>query len=289
MLVKATLEDIAKYGDLAYDLSLNPAKSSYPTYGDGIKTREDFMADAERAVTKETSELLLFVENGTVEGWMAYFWIPEDGYLQLSGCNLNRGTERALTELLELLERRFAGYTTYFGYPGENRDAIRFLQTHGFRCIEEAWNHSFFFDGYGPQGYGRDVEKISRNNFDKFRAVYHPSQETYWNCGRILETIDDWTIFVYNKDDGPVAAVFLQGKQGYFEIYGMEFAGGAFQEDAFRKLLTASLDECKHVNAKFMTYFCGEEEKRILAELGFQCVGQYVLYSKALSRCGMRT
>ncbi len=36
MLVKATLEDIAKYGDLAYDLSLNPVKSSYPTYGDGI-------------------------------------------------------------------------------------------------------------------------------------------------------------------------------------------------------------------------------------------------------------
>ncbi len=31
-----------------------------------------------------------------------------------------------------------------------------------------------------------------------------------------------------------------------------------------------------------MTYLCKEEEKHILAELGFKCVGQYVLYSKTL-------
>ena len=39
MLMKATAEDIKKYGEWAYSLALNPIKSGYPTYGDGIKTK----------------------------------------------------------------------------------------------------------------------------------------------------------------------------------------------------------------------------------------------------------
>ncbi|MCR2046202.1 hypothetical protein NSB25_02770 [Acetatifactor muris] len=38
MLIKATVEDIKKYGELAYSIAMNPAKSCYPTYVDGIKT-----------------------------------------------------------------------------------------------------------------------------------------------------------------------------------------------------------------------------------------------------------
>lgn len=278
MLIKATVADIKKYGEFAYSLALNPTKSSYPTYCDGIKTKADFFAAAERAVAKETSELLLFSMDENVEGWISFFWIPEDKYLQLNGFSINRGTEQALAELVDMIETRFAGYTAYFGYPGENRDAIEFLQAHDFKCIEQDWNHSFFFDGYKPTNCVQSVEKISRQNFDKFRAVYHADPETYWNCDRILETIDDWTIFVYNRADTPIATVFLTGDEGYFEIYGAEFVDGSFQENVFRELLTASLNVCKRMGAKYMTYFCGEEEKHVLTELGFECVGQYVLY-----------
>ena len=54
MLIKATLEDIKKYGEFAYSLALNPAKSCYPTYADGIKTKTDFFKAAEGAIAKET-------------------------------------------------------------------------------------------------------------------------------------------------------------------------------------------------------------------------------------------
>ena len=43
MLVKATLEDIETYGDFVYQIALDQTKSAYPTYTDGIKTREDFL------------------------------------------------------------------------------------------------------------------------------------------------------------------------------------------------------------------------------------------------------
>ena len=66
MLIKATPEDIKKYGEFAYSLALDPAKSCYPTYADGIKTKTDFFKAAERAIAKETYELLLFRMDGNV-------------------------------------------------------------------------------------------------------------------------------------------------------------------------------------------------------------------------------
>ena len=280
MLIKATVEDIKKYGEFAYSLALNPVKSCYPTYADGIKTKDDFFNAAERAIAKETYELLLFSIGENVEGWISYYWIPEDKYLQLYEFNINRGAEQALAELIEIIETKFIGYTAYFGFPGDNLDAINFLAAQGFRCIEKDWNHSFFFDRYTAHEYSSCVEKVSRHNFDKFRMVYHADPETYWNADRIFETIDDWTIFIYNHADVPAAAVFLNGDDDYYEIVGLEFTDGVFCEGMFRELLTASLGECKRLDAKYMTYFCGEDEKPILSELGFKCVGQYVLYIK---------
>ena len=244
MLIKATLEDIKKYGEFAYSLAPNPAKSCYPTYADGIKTKTDFFKAAEGAIAKETYELLLFSMDGNIEGWISYYWIPEDKYLQLYEFNISRGAKQALTELIKTIETKFAGYTA--------------------------------------KEYGDCIEKIFQYNFDKFRRVYHEDPDTYWNADRIFERIDDWTIFVYNQADHPVAAVFLTGKNGYYEIYGSEFADEVFNEDVFRELLTASLNECKRLGAKYMTYFCGEDEKPVLSELGFKCVGQYVLYIKEL-------
>ncbi|GEM_PF-279440 len=283
MLISAAHEDIEKYGELAYGLALDPARSCYPTYADGIKTKADFLAAAERALASEMAELLLFIQDGAVEGWLSYFWINEDKYLQLDGCNVRHGTTAALTELLDRLEARFAGYTAYFGFPGENREAADFLRARGFDCVERDWNFSFFFDGYTPAQCARGIEKISRRNFDLFRAVYRAEPDAYWSCDRILDALDDWNIFVYSEGSRPAAAVFFTGGSGYYEIYGTSFADGAFRDAIFRALITAALGECARLGAKYLTCLCGDDERRILPELGFRCVGQYVLYTKELA------
>lgn len=229
------------------------------------------------------AELLLFIQDGAVEGWLSYFWINEDKYLQLDGCNVRHGTTAALTELLDRLEARFAGYTAYFGFPGENREAADFLRARGFDCVERDWNFSFFFDGYTPAQCARGIEKISRRNFDLFRAVYRAEPDAYWSCDRILDALDDWNIFVYSEGSRPAAAVFFTGGSGYYEIYGTSFADGAFRDAIFRALITAALGECARLGAKYLTCLCGDDERRILPELGFRCVGQYVLYTKELA------
>ena len=191
MLISAAHEDIEKYGELAYGLALDPARSCYPTYADGIKTKADFLAAAERALASEMAELLLFIQDGAVEGWLSYFWINEDKYLQLDGCNVRHGTTAALTELLDRLEARFAGYTAYFGFPGENREAADFLRARGFDCVERDWNFSFFFDAIRPRSAPAALKRSPAGTLT-FSAPY--TAQSLTRTGAVTASLTRWTI-----------------------------------------------------------------------------------------------
>ena len=73
MLVKATVEDIEKYGEFVYQIALDRSKSGYPTYTDGTKTKEEFLKSARDSVQQEESELLLYFSEDNMEGWLEYF------------------------------------------------------------------------------------------------------------------------------------------------------------------------------------------------------------------------
>lgn len=109
MLIQATREDIRRYADAAYTLALKPESSCYPTYCDGIKTKADFLRAAEAAQASGMSELLLFQQQDRFKGWLSYDWIPEDAYLQLTGCSVAHGINEALSELLDRLGSAIRG------------------------------------------------------------------------------------------------------------------------------------------------------------------------------------
>lgn len=202
--------------------------------------------------------------------------------MQLTACNIRRSAEQALAELLDRLRERFSGYTLYFGFPAENARAIDALIAQGFLLAEAAWNHVFSFPSGAPLEIDGQVEKIGRHNFDAFRAVYHPAPDAYWDAARILQTIDDWTIFVYNQNGKPTASVIFRAEGGAYEIFALDGAQGAAATEAARSLLTAALRACEDMGAAHLTYFCPDGQRQLLKELGFRCVGQYMLYTKTL-------
>lgn len=102
------------------------------------------------------------------------------------------------------------------------------------------------------------------------------------NCDRILEQIDQWTSLVYYNDGRPVGTIFLQGGGEYYEVFGIEFADGEYQEDIYRALLAAAMNHCKCMDAKYLTYFCEEDTHEIVLDLGFQCVGKYMCFIKSI-------
>ena len=280
MLIKATLEDIEQYGEFVYQIALDQTKSGYPTYTDGIKIKEDFFVNAKKNVTGEECEVLLYFEEGRLEGWIEYYWISEDNYFQLHGCNINSGTKQALGELLPRLEEQFPGYELYFGFPKVNRDAVEFLQENGFTCIEDDHNTSFFFDSYELREESKAVVKITKDNFEDFRKIHSQEEETcYWTSDRLLADIDSWDIYLYYENNLPVGSLFFCGTD-YLEIYGVEFLEETYRNDVFKDLMTTALNAGKQEGAKYLTFFAEEEMLEALQELGFVYVGPYVCYMK---------
>lgn len=98
MLKKLAEQDLDRYVEFAYALALDVTKSGYPTYADGIKTKQDFIARARRAFSDENEEILLFEREGRTEGWIHYYHLPEDRYLDTNAFCVREGMGEALAE-----------------------------------------------------------------------------------------------------------------------------------------------------------------------------------------------
>ena len=68
MLTSLERKDFEKYVDWAYSLALDRTRSCYPTYSDGIKTKQNFIDNACKSLESDTSEILLFADKDKVLG-----------------------------------------------------------------------------------------------------------------------------------------------------------------------------------------------------------------------------
>lgn len=284
MLRKCTEREYGKHVDFVYKLALDPSKSGYPTYGDGIKTKEMFLERAQKAFSRETEEILLFEYEGVVEGWIHYYFLPEDNYLSTVSFNIDSHTEIALREFLDLAQERFKGYDLYLGYSKDNKAAVKFLADNGFECIEEDYNNTAFLDRYTPITVSGSVVRVTKENYGYFRALHQRADgDMYWNSERIYADIDHWVIFVKICDGEAVGSIYYRAAgDGWFEIFGMDRKEDAFDPELFRELVGKALNTAGELGGKFMTFFCGRQMQEIVGKLGFECVGEHVCYKKQL-------
>ena len=146
MLLECSKNDFEKYMDFAFELTLDLSKSGYPTYRDGIKTKAMFVERLLKAFDREDEQMLLFVYDGSVQGLIHYYWIPDDRYLQTNAFCINEATDQALSEFLSFVGERFKGYDVFLGFPIENQTAVNYLSGRGFECIEDDFNNTAFLD-----------------------------------------------------------------------------------------------------------------------------------------------
>jgi len=69
MLKRIPENEAGRYIDPAYELALDQTRSAYPTYADGIKTKDEFAASFLEAAGGENDELLLFEQDGKTAGF----------------------------------------------------------------------------------------------------------------------------------------------------------------------------------------------------------------------------
>lgn len=283
MLKRLEEQDFDRCVEFAYELALDMTRSGYPTYADGIKTKDDFVARARKAFSTSTEGILLFEQDGATEGWIHYFYLPEDRYLGTCAFCIAAGMKEALAEFVAFAREHFPGSELYLGFPKENIEAVVALEADGFERIEESYNDAIAFEHYVFQPEKAGILSITRGNYELFSVLHSQTDyDMYWNSVRILDEIDRWRIFVYLRNGKAAGAIYFMDDEFMPEIFGADFSDGIYDSEAYRALLTAALNDAKRRGAKHMVFFNESEAQADVLDCGFRCIGEYVCYKITL-------
>lgn len=263
-------KDFDQYINLAYDISLDMSRTSFPVYTDGVKHREDFIRCCQKGMGRDDEEILLFIENGIVEGVIHYYVLEDDCYIGVNFISIWKRYAKALEELFGYWEVKYSGYSWNIYFPEENTDAIGYMRSKGHKASERSVVDLLFFKEYELQPENGDITHIDFDNYNKFADIHRLSEaDMYWTSERIMENLADWEIFV-SEGKG---AVYYNGKGGdNLEIFGMDFQEGAFDMNIARSLLAACLNHAKKSGAKSMYFFNDPDIHKITVPLGFHCI-----------------
>lgn len=283
MLKKLQQQDFDQYVDYAYQLSLDTTKSGYPTYADGIKTKDDFVARARKSFSTDNEEILLYEQDGKAAGWIHYYYLPEDHYLDTCAFCVSFGMKKALAEFIAFAQEHFPGSELYLGFPRENAEAVAVLESLNFDCIEESYNDAIAFKDYVLQPEDAGILPITRKNYELFSALHCQNDcDMYWNSTRILDAIDHWRIYVCLRNGKAAGAIYYMADTLMPEIFGIDFPNGNYNRDVYRALLTAALNDCKRRGAKHMIFFNEGPSQTDAVACGFRCIGEYMCFKKTL-------
>lgn len=271
------------YLDWAYSLALDMSRSGYPTYADGLKRKSDFEEHAARVFRREHEEILLFEENAKPLGWLQYYALPQDKYLQTCAFCTEDGTERAMDELIAYLAQKYPGFTLYMGFSGQNTRAVNHLKELGWPLDDECLVGVLRFEDYSPRPETAELIPITGENFHRFAALHaHMDGKMYWDNAHLREALDQWHICVYCRDGRDLASVYFVYRDNMMEIFGMDYVENRFDREAFRAMLVRALNQAKAEGMETFTYFHDTDEAPTVRELGIRSLGTYVLYAKEL-------
>ena len=279
MLQKITRSTWEKYVDYAYELALLPAKTSYPVYYDGIKTKEDFVRQTEKAFSIEGEEILLYMEKDKICGWIHYYYLKEDNYLSTVSMVFSSHMEQGLEEFLAYVSSKYPGCEIWLGFPEENRQALSYLAEKGFELLEESYNDVLFLDDYREGEDAEGIVPVTEENFSLFAELHSRfDSDMYWNSERLRQSLEQWMIFLYEKENVLKGAIYCT-KGELAEIFGVDYADG-YSSEIFCALTGAVLNACKARQVKYLVFFNDEESQSDALMCGFDCVGKYVLMVK---------
>jgi len=284
MLVKLEEKDFGKYIDSIYELALDRSKSMYPIYSDGIKTKKDFVDKALKSFSVDDEEILLFVLDDIVLGWVHYYYLKDDNYFSAQTFQAQAHIDIMFKEFYEFAKQNYSGCDFYFGIPDDNITLHQELLNHNFKISNDCYNTVCFLKNYQPQSISNSVKKITKEEFSKFEVLHIVGHdEMYWNCERLYNHFDKWHIYIFEEDNITKGAIiFTVMTDQMAEIFCVDYLNNEFNEHIFSELVKQSLNTCKELYVHALVFFVEGFEHNSATKLGFTSLGKYLCFTKTL-------
>ncbi len=276
MLRPVREEELDALIDAFWPVALDLKHSAYPTYTDGVKTREDFAEAVRRAFLEDWGEVLVHVHDGADNGLLVID-VADDEFVSLHVCLTRAQQPECLGEALAYLHAKHAGKTLWLGFAPENAEMLTFAESQGFRLLDDSVNWNIALADWLPCAPEAAVLPVSVDNFDAFRILW-TDEDMYWNADRIEAALNRWMLFVMADGRGAIACM---DEGVMLEIFGFQYVGG-YDADAHRALMTACLNAAKAKGTRYLTYFSDREEAAVMRSLSFRRISDYRCYEMKL-------
>lgn len=276
MLKPVRAEELDTLLEVFWPVALDLTRSAYPTYTDGIKTREDFSEAIRRAQRADWGEVLVHVCD-SVDNGLLVIDVADDKFVSLHVCLTHAHQPECLTEVLAYLSGKHPGKTLWLGFAPDNADMLTFAESNGFTLLDDTVNWNIALADWQPARTDMPVQPVTRESYEAFRALW-TDERMYWNADRIGAALDRWMLFVTADGRGAVACM---DEGAMLEVFGFQYRDG-YDEAVHRALMTACLRAAKEKRAQYLTYFSDRSEAAVMQQLGFRRVSDYRCYEKKL-------
>ncbi|MCH4890935.1 hypothetical protein EZV73_25365 [Acidaminobacter sp. JC074] len=272
-VVKATIEDLDKAVDLAYDMQRHVNTRCRPLLAD--VSRHDLYERFKRYIRSDEHDILLVEKGGKLEGFSPVNVIEEDFYIAYTQGPYGYDYDAVSECLYNYLKENYPGYKLYVNTAKEHRLSIDFYENKGFRLEEEAQMLKL---ETCPYSYSDDhIEEINTCNrnliFDWIEK--HVDEDTYWNSNRISDNLERFIILGY-FNEGIRGHIIGRGSNDYTEV--IAFSGNPKVKEELLKVFISKAYE-KNVNLIDL-YSEDEFEASLGIKYGFDLYDNNLCYIK---------
>lgn len=272
-----------RYADHAWHLAQELQTSSFPTYLDGIKTRDDFEKRVRAGFSDSRDAVMVYQADGIVRGYLHAYHLPKENYASACLFLTENGWQGdMLSELVLWAREKWPGAQLDLGFPTENREACEAVAASGFEPLETSEVCTLRFDGYVSRAAAEGVRRMSSSQDEASFACLHRMPDMFWTAERVLANKANWLVYLHRGDDGDDAALLCRKDEAMPEIFGVFYAD-AFQRDVCCALYTACLNDLKAAGCGNLVVMIEDrDEVEAICTLGFERRMGYSAYRKRL-------
>jgi len=277
-ILKCTLDDLDLIAEFAYTKNKIETERCRPFLAnDSI---EKIKVAYTRDIIEKERDILLMYDKDKLIGFTAFFWIPEDKYLQLiRGIYALNNYDLVASNFLNYFKENFRDYKMYTNNAKEHLNYNNFFLSKDFEQLEDA--QLYKLEDYSNGFFSSKIDYLNQTNEDAIYLYMNKfiDEDTYWTTERLKNNLDKFIILGYfdKTIKGYIEAQIY--KDNSIEICGLEAESKKIKSELMSAL--SKISDEKGFSSIFL-YSERKDEIDIAKELNYKYYDSNICFMKQL-------